>query len=279
MKSIGIIGAGNLGKHLIELFTRNRCQNFLTVSDTNSSVNNHYDIDSIDIVNNIKNIETSEYIFITVKPDQVKSVCQDIKETHVDEVYINNHTHRLRTRKTIISAAAGVPISKIRCWLGDSSENYNIVRMMPNIPISLGSGSIVWYSDNIRSEDKTMLDKMTKGPTSVWVNQEEKIDAATVMYGCNPAYISKFFSVYLEMGEELGFDEIENKELLLETFKGTLELLEDNNPETIIKEVASKGGATEQGLQKLENSGFESSIRDVANVSLKRIRKITETLD
>lgn len=272
MKNIGVIGAGNLGRHLIELLTHNRCNNFLTVSDTN--INSDHNI-----ITNIKNIEASEYIFLTVKPDQVKSVCHDIKKCHNDNVYINNHTHNLRTRKTIISSAAGVPISKIRKWLGNMSDNYNIVRMMPNIPISLGTGSIVWYSDNIRPDDKTLLCKMTKGPTSVWVNHEKKIDAATVLYGCNPAYISNYFNIYLKMGKELGFDEIENKKLLLETFKGTLGLLEDTDSETIMKEVASKGGATEKGLQILENSDFNDIIKKSTYSSLDKIKKITKDLD
>ena len=274
MKSIGIIGAGNLGKHLIELLTHNRCQNFLTVSDTHP-----IKTDKIRTSHNRDNIESSEYIFLTVKPNQVKSVCQDIKVCHSDNIYNRNHTHCLRTRKTIISAAAGVPSFKIRKWLGNSSENYNIVRMMPNIPISMCSGSIIWYSDNIRSEDRNILGKMTKGPASVWVNQENKIDAATVLYGCNPAYISKFFDIYLKMGKELGFDESESKKLLLATFKGTLELLGDSDPETIMKEVASKGGATEEGLNRLTNSDFEGSIREATHVSLDRIRKITKSLD
>ena len=275
MRSIGIIGAGNLGRHLIELFSMNRYQKLLTVSDT-KRVNLDSDITFTD---NTSNIENSEYIFITVKPDQVKDVCEDIKNTFTDTVYVNNHNHNTRVRKTIVSSAAGVPIHKIRSWLENPYNDYNIVRMMPNIPISLGKGGIVWYSDNISSENQVILEKITKGPTSVWVKQEDKIDVATVLYGCNPAYISMFFNIYLELGKDLGFGDVNSRKLLLDTFKGTLELLEENEASDIIKDVASEGGATEKGLEELSKKGFNSIVREAAYSSLDRINKITESLN
>lgn len=265
MKNIGIIGAGSLGTHLSKLICRNQWGHYLTMSDKNSDNLNNNDIW---IGDNEETIQMSDVLFLTVKPYNIKSVCEEIDK------YSNNWTGQ--NKKTIVSAAAGVPIKKIREWVG---EDYNIVRCMPNIPISNGNGAILWYTDDIIHEEKPILDLVTTGPSSVWVNNEDLLDAATVSFGCAPAYIAKFFQTYVNIGEEMGFNKEETEMLLRDTFNGTLELLDDFDSDSIIEQVASKGGATERGLEKLDSDGFTEMIRESSFSSLRRIKNITKSLD
>ena len=120
---------------------------------------------------------------------------------------------------------------------------------------------------------------MTSGPSSVWLDNENLMDAATVSFGCAPAYIAKIFQTYVNIGEEMGFNKDETEMLLRDTFNGTLMMLDNNDTDSIIEQVASKGGATERGLEKLDSDGFTDMIRKSSFSSLRRIKNITKSLD
>jgi len=262
MKTIGIIGAGNLGKHLYKMFECNRLEYLVNIGNNK---------------NNIPVIDTSDIIFLTVKPNDIKKVCEEIKQ--------NN---KWNDQKTIISTAAGVSSSKINEWLGNN-QIYSVIRCMPNIPISSNSGSIIWYHPNVEdSVERTikfirtrdMLESVFKGPEMIWLyGNEELLDVATVMFGCSPAYIANFFDIYLRIGQELGFTHKQTHKLLLNSFSGTINLLKNYKGSEIINEVASKGGATEKALEILKDNDFDKIIELSIQESLARVRKISKTLD
>ena len=104
------------------------------------------------------------------------------------------------------------------------------------------------------NEDREMLDIITEGPSSIWVDTEDLIDAATVVFGCTPAYVAKFYETYVNVGVKMGFSEEESRLMLYQTFVGTSKFLENTDGYTIMDQVASKGGATEKGLEMLENT-------------------------
>ena len=84
MRNIGIIGSGSLGSHLSKLICRNQLGHFLTISDKNSDNLNNNDIW---IGNNEETIQMSDVLFLTVKPYNIKSVCEDIDK------YSNNNKY------------------------------------------------------------------------------------------------------------------------------------------------------------------------------------------
>ena len=267
MKTIGIIGAGNLGKRLTQLICRNNLQNFLVVSDRNrekmEEITDTYDLDKTD---NEDTIKISDILFLTVKPGDVEGICKDI-----------NEHYQYDTPKIIISAAAGVPVENIKKW---TNNKHTVVRCMPNIPISEKEGSIVWYSENINTYDVNFInDIITQGPENIWVNKENLVDVATVVSGCGPAYIAKFFQTYTDIGEDMGFSREQSLKLIQSSFLGTAKLLLKDSAESIIDDVASKGGATEKGLEMLDKDGFTEIIRKSAFSSLERIDKITKSLN
>ena len=266
MKTIGIIGMGNLGTHLTRLMCRNKLQYFLTLSDKNP-LQLKTIVDDVMISDTKNTIQDSDIIFITVKPNCVKSVCSEINDA------LKN---TCRNDKIIVSSAAGVPTNKINSWL---NRKHKVVRFMPNIPISIGEGSIVWYSDSIGRDDQNLLNTITEGPSFIWVKNEYMMDPATVIFGCGPAYVAKTYETYVNMGIEMGFPEKETRTMLRDIFEGTSKLLSDNSSKDLMEQVASKGGATEKGLEQLDKDGFGKMIRKSLFSSLKRINKITKSLD
>jgi pyrroline-5-carboxylate reductase len=245
MKNIGVIGTGNIGSRLISLLCRNGSQNHLTVTDKDFQkgeiLADKHEICFESIENTI---QISDIIFLTVKPDQIKPICQTININS----YIND-------QKTIVSVAAGISLESLSNW---TDKQHRVVRCMPNLPICNGDGTILWYGNTkdihpYKCEDYILLDLITQGPTSIWVDSEKLIDAGTIVSGCTPAHIAKIYGIYLEISKDLGFTETQSKLLLHNSFVGTMKLLADTEYDKIIKEVASKGGVTEKGLEIMDN--------------------------
>ena len=168
MKNIGIIGFGNLGNSLSKLLMRNNVGKNLSISSKEMSSKESL------IIKQGDNIRRSD-ILLTVKPNSIKDVCDDINK------YANNE-------KTIVSAAAAVPIQKINDW---TDRKHHIIRCMPNLPVSIGDGSIVWHDPENRDDVKEIIGNYTKGPNSLWVKDERLVDVATVVSGCTPAYVGE----------------------------------------------------------------------------------------
>lgn len=262
MKKIGIIGTGNLGSHLIKLFRNNNLKNQISLSDINTDkvkeLGKKY---SHNICNNEDNIDRSDIVFLSVKPDKIKEVCSEFVG---------------KKRKIIVSTAAGVPITKISEWSGNTHQ---IIRCMPNIPISVSEGSIIWYSHIKNYNIQKTLEGITKGPYHLWLKDEFMMNPATIISGCMPAYVAHFYKAYKEVGQELGFTNDESKQILLRALQGTSSLLHWMNEDKLIEYVASKGGATEKGLDVLKDFGFKMMLECSTIESLKRIENITKSLN
>ncbi len=115
-----------------------------------------------------------------------------------------------------------------------------------------------------------------KGPYSMWVQDEELIDAGTILSGCSPAYLAKLYQIYVDMGKELGFSQSQSRKLLHNSFAGTIKLLLDSSPTNIINQVASKGGATEKSLEVLDQEGLKDIIKKSIDYSMDRIRDLRD---
>ena len=65
-----------------------------------------------------------------------------------------------------------------------------------------------------------------------------------------------------EGGVELGFKVSQAQQIVLETLKGTVELLQvpGAHPESEIDKVTTPGGLTIRGLNEMEHAGFTSAV-------------------
>jgi len=240
---------------------KNNAQNHLMVADSQMSKAEKYAyMFDVEVDANKEVIEMSDIIFLTVKPDQISTVCEEINDYSLYE-------------KILVSVAAGVPISKISDW---TLNRHQIVRCMPNIPISISEGSILWHSECLDTNDKELINIITEGPFNMWLDHEELIDAGTVLSGCSPAYMAKIYQIYLDVGKELGFSSAQSRKLLHNSFAGTIKLLLHNTPVYLMDQVASKGGVAEKSLEIMEEKGLKDIIKQSVHYSLDRIKSIRE---
>ena len=124
-KTIGFIGAGNLGRHAIEKLAG---EFPLLVNDP---FEDQRIIDLGAKYTDIKDLANrSEIIFLTIKPNKVEEISHQLKNLLSDQL--------------IISFVAGLEFNKLKTMLGGHE---NIIRAMPTLGISSGSSPIALYTD------------------------------------------------------------------------------------------------------------------------------------
>ena len=101
---------------------------------------------------------------------------------------------------------------------------------------------------------------------------EERIEAAMAVMSCSPAYVALFAEALAEAGAREGLDPMVARDLVAGTLEGTAELLRLREPADIRRAVASPGGATEAGLEKLDEGGMAAAIEAAVTASLERFR-------
>ena len=246
-----IIGHGNMGKTYAKSFISSR---FIKPEDIFVFVRNT-DISSIESAIPKTNFSTSvsekigefDIVILAVKPQDFSFLAQSIKPY-------------LKDSQIIFSVMAGITIDKLEVQLSCSK----IVRSMPNISTQIGMGMTVFTaSANVDRKELFIIQNLinTTGK-SVYVENENLIDAATAISGSGPAYVFYFMQSMIKAAVDLGFNESEAELLVNQTFMGSVAIQNSyslSNQEWIAK-VASKGGTTESALQVFEKGIIETTI-------------------
>jgi len=231
MKSIGIIGKGKMGSAFMKAFSNYD----VTSSDKDES--------NIDVVNK------SEIIFLCVKPQDIKDVVTEIKD-HIND-------------KIVVSIAAGIKLSYLE-------ENFKkVVRVMPNVAC-LVNEMAAGYSigKNVTSDEQLGIHEILNKAGKAYLLDDKQINLITPLNGSSPAYIALFVKSLINAVN--GVDADISKKLVVQTLKGTAKMLDELSPDELIKMVASKKGATEQGLKTLEENNFEDIIIKTVESTIKK---------
>ena len=94
------------------------------------------------------------------------------------------------------------------------------------------------------------------------LTDEQHLAAGTTLASCGIAYAMRYIRAAAEGGVELGFKADDAKQIVMQTLRGAVELLETTglHPEAAIDLVTTPGGVTIKGLNEMEHAGFTSSV-------------------
>jgi len=262
-KKIVFVGGGNMAKAIIYgLINNGYSQSNILVVDTSN--------DQLDIISNnyAVNVSTSmckfngdEIIILATKPHQIEAICETLKES--------------LSQQLIISIAAGLSISNISKWLNDYKY---IVRTMPNLVAKIQRSMTALYCKDtlVQGYKNDAEDIFNTIGKVLWLNDESKIDAVTSISGSGPAYIFYFLDSLIEAGEKVGLDREEAELLAHETLLGSAIMSESylDDLGTLVSNVSSKGGTTEQAINVLKNKNFKEIISQAVASAFKRAVEI-----
>ena len=179
--------------------------------------------------------------------------------------------HVFKSADLVLSIAAGVSMETLEKHVGDKP----IIRMMPNMPASIGKGvSGLYGNDKCSDRDRDIVtDMASRNGELVWVETEDAIDRFTAIAGSGPGYVFEILRLYTIAAMEMGFDEDEARKLVTQTVIGSAEMAaqSDKSLEDLRKSVTSKNGTTEAGLSKLmEGDKLKELLSETVEAAYKR---------
>ena len=244
-KTIGFIGAGNLGRHAIEKLAG---EFPLLVNDP---FEDQRIIDLGAKYTEIKDLaDRSEIIFLTIKPNKVEEISHQLKNLLSDQL--------------IISFVAGLEFNKLKTMLGGHE---NIIRAMPTLGISSGSSPIALYTD-LDIDKNNAIDILNILGRCLKI-EEKQFDAFTSIFGAGPAFISHLSNILSKIAKEHGF--IDPEPWIRDILEGTSYIHKSNESNKfgdIMEMVASKGGVTEAALNRINSEGIEKIWEEAINEAI-----------
>ncbi|OHC62388.1 MAG: pyrroline-5-carboxylate reductase [Rhodocyclales bacterium RIFCSPLOWO2_02_FULL_63_24] len=206
-----------------------------------------------------------EVLVLAVKPQQLKEAVAPFRGKLGNQL--------------VISIAAGLRMTDISRWLGNYDK---LVRTMPNTPALIGAGITGLCADpTVDLEGRTTAEKILKAVGStVWIENEEKMDAVTAVSGSGPAYVFYFLEAMEAAALNLGFEPRAARQLTVETFLGAARLAEQSSESisTLRERVTSKGGTTEAALLSFGASGIAGAIEHGIMAAEARGRELGDIL-
>ncbi len=266
-KKIGFIGSGKMAGAIIKGLIRtgfSKPENLLATQAEKEGVEEKSKALGIKIIlDNKELVKNSDVIFIAVKPNQVVDVLEEINPFVTAE-------------KLIVSIAAGVKINKLESNL---PNNTKIIRVMPNTPALVGEGmSGMTGGKAVNKNDLDFVkDLLSTIGKCIVVNDESQIDIVTAISGSGPAFFYKVINDIARAGEKLGMNYEQALLLSIQTAIGSakMALQRDVSMETLISNVATKGGCTRVGVDVMEGLS-ENNKKDTSELFYEVIKSTTD---
>jgi pyrroline-5-carboxylate reductase len=157
----------------------------------------------------------------------------------------------LNSDTILISILAGVELESLRRRFPDAGQ---IIRAMPNLPVSEGRGVIAIYDGEPHDAPNVTDGLLAQLGTIVRTQVEAELVLIGSLAGAGPAYVARFIAALAKAGAERGLDPALALRLTLETVAGTAEMAiaHDEPMDSIARRVASPNGTTEAGLAVLD---------------------------
>jgi pyrroline-5-carboxylate reductase len=260
-----IIGAGNMGKTYARSFLTSR---FIAAKDLFILDKSRDSVSSLpEIAAGNVHVEVGEFI------SEVDIVILAVKPQDFPELAAQINPY-MQTGQLVISIMAGIKISTISAW----TKAKKIVRCMPNLPAQIGMSMTVFTSSpEIDKKELFIIQNLinTTGK-SVYVEDENMIDAATAISGSGPAYVYYFMQAMIQAGVKMGFTLSQAELLVNQTFMGAVHLHNQSQLTCSewIDKVASKGGTTEAALKVFTENVVNEKIETALGAALSRAKEL-----
>ena len=259
----GFIGTGNMGSAIARAVRKSLPGHEILLSDKNEAKAQSLATEFGCRTADTKTVaREAQYVVLGVKPQVLPAALAELKEELAAR----------RDRFVIVTMVAGVPIARYTELLG---QEYPIIRIMPNTPVSVGEGVVVFAaSDGVFMDEITEFCNCMRHAGTVDRTDEKLIDAVCALSGCGPAFVYMFADALAVAGVECGLTRAKAEEYALQTVIGSanLALQSDKHIEQLKDEVCSPAGATVAGVHSLENAGFKGAVMDAVKAAFEKTK-------
>ena len=257
----GFIGIGNMGGIILDTVLKTAKASEICVCDSNKEKVDRVTPLGVTGVDAKTAAQNSKYLFIGVKPQGIEGLFSAINN------YIGSET-------VIVSMAAGKTIATIEKLCNISTK---IIRIMPNTAVSVGEGVILYCTNKYVTENETkgFVSALSEAGLVDCI-EESKINAATAVSGCGPAFVDMFIEALADGAVSCG---IPREKALLYASKTVLgaakTVIETGKSPAELKDiVCSPGGSTIQGVRALEKGKFRSAAIEAVIAAYKKTEEL-----
>ncbi|MCD4781509.1 MAG: pyrroline-5-carboxylate reductase [Candidatus Omnitrophica bacterium] len=260
-KSVGFVGAGNMGSAIVSGIHQDY-QVYITDPDKKKCRNlvREYQVQSLDLQSLLSQ---SDIIILAVKPqifDELLTTLQPF----------------ITKKHLVVSIAAGITIDYITKRIG---THCRVVRTMPNLPAQVQFGvTAICAGSHALKKDLGMVKKIFNCVGTTVVVQEKEMDGITAVSGSGPAYVFFFIECLMAAARSLGFEQHVAQQLVRQTLKGSLELLESAHEDaaTLRQRVTSRGGTTQAALDVLHAGQMALVYKNAIKAARKRAKELSQ---
>lgn len=251
---ITVIGAGAMGGSFVDglLMSGYIQPSDITVTAAHEqSLQRFIEQDVNTTTDNALAAKDADLIVLAVKPWIVQNVVETIKPIVSAQQPI------------VVSFAAGVSSAQLIEWFGDNIPTLPaLFTVMPNIAIAVRSSMTFIVPLHATEAQTTVVKELFDQLGESKIIEERQLGAGMMLASCGIAFAMRYARASAEGGVELGFKAKEATQIVLQTMKGAVDLLQANHqhPEAAIDTVTTPGGVTIRGLNEMEHAGFTSAV-------------------
>jgi pyrroline-5-carboxylate reductase len=210
---------------------------------------------------NVDVAQAARIVVLAVKPAQVAGVLAEVRGVWTD-------------KHVLLSIAAGVPLGKLETFLGDGAR---VLRVMPNTPALAGCSATAYAAGNSASaEDCDLAQRLFSSIGLAVQLKENLLDAVTGLSGSGPAYVCLFIEALSDGGVAAGLPRELATRLAAQTVMGAARMVLETgmHPGELKDMVASPGGTTIEGIHKLEEGSFRSTVIGAVRAAAEKSKQL-----
>ena len=265
--AIGFLGAGKMAEALLSsLVLDELCEPWeIIVCDISKErrdwMAEQYEVAVTDDAAEV--VEECDVLVVAVKPQDVDALLAGVKD-------------QLNEEHLVISIAAGKTLAALQGVIGTKPR---LVRVMPNLALSVGEGmSVFCAAENVTEDDKDAAMELFGAAGAVLELPEQNFDAVTALSGSGPAFVAYVLQAMIKAAVALGLPEEDARLLAEQTLIGTAVHLQTTGDDIgeFIQAVASPKGTTAAGLAVLEASDVSTVIAQTLAAAAARSRELSK---
>lgn len=264
-----LVGCGQMGGALLEAWIKNGLAPSVIMDRHRDTVAAPHSI--VRELSKIPEDFMPEAVILAVKPQKAAPVMEELATLRPD----------IAVRSVFVSVMAGLTAGSIAESLRGKSPEATpaVVRAMPNTPCSIGQGMTGLYrAPGVTDRQEKLCDRLLSAVgATVWVSEEDQINAVTAISGSGPAYVFLLAELLEEAAVGLGLPADVARILARKTVSGAGALL-DHSPEDaaeLRRRVTSPGGTTAAALAVLSApANWPSAIPEAVAAAARRAREL-----
>ena len=260
----GVIGVGNMGAAIIRGVAKKLLsseQIFVTDVDPQKvdELRTELGVNAFDTVGQL--VENVDTILYSAKPNNAAKIFKQAREL-------------VKPSQLLISIAAGIPIAQLESYF---AESIPVIRVMPNIAVTVGSGVAAispgsYADENHLAKSQTIFNAVG----SSLIIEEKQLDAVTGLSGSGPAFVFVFIEALIDAGVHVGLSREDAHQLAVQTVLGAAKIIDQNreHPAVWKSRVTTPAGTTAAGLFELEQGKFRSIINAAVIAATERAQEL-----